>query len=106
MDQATTSQRGTPFTACLTKAPGTALSRSVAAALRQPARTIRTVPSAEPLRLTPREREVAALITKGLANHQIAATMTISARTAEIHVRLIMVELGFTTRSDHRLAGR
>jgi non-specific serine/threonine protein kinase len=106
MDQATTTQRGTPVTACLTEAPDTALSRSVAVALRQPARAIRTAPSAEPLRLTPREREVAALITKGLPGHRIAATMTISARTAGIHVRLIMIRLGFTMRSDRRLAGQ
>jgi non-specific serine/threonine protein kinase len=43
---------------------------------------------------------VAGLITQGLSNNEIAATMTISARTAETHVRHIMVKLGFTTRAQ------
>lgn len=100
MAQATSALGEASFAARLTKAYGTALSRSVAAALGEPARAIKATPSAERSRLTPREREVVVLITQGLSNHQIAATMTISARTAETHIQHIMVKLGFTTRAQ------
>ena len=48
--------------------------------------------------LTPREREVAALVTRGLSNRQIAAALAITERTAENHVEHILAKLGFRTR--------
>jgi DNA-binding CsgD family transcriptional regulator len=45
--------------------------------------------------LTPREREVAALVARGLTNRQIADTLVISAATAERHVVNIFNKLGF-----------
>jgi predicted ATPase/DNA-binding NarL/FixJ family response regulator len=51
-------------------------------------------------RLTRREREVAALVARGLSNSQIAAELVISARTVETHVQHIMDKLGFGTRAQ------
>lgn len=48
--------------------------------------------------LTPREREVAALIAQGLTNRQIASRLVISARTAESHVQHILDKLDLDTR--------
>jgi predicted ATPase/DNA-binding CsgD family transcriptional regulator len=51
-------------------------------------------------RLTPREREVAALIAEGLSNREIAARLVLSTRTAESHVENILRKLGFTSRTQ------
>ncbi len=48
--------------------------------------------------LTPREREVAALVAEGLSNREIAALLVITERTAEGHVAHILDRLGFRTR--------
>ncbi|MEQ4725918.1 LuxR C-terminal-related transcriptional regulator [Nonomuraea sp. B19D2] len=48
--------------------------------------------------LTPRQREVAALIAEGLSNKDIAAKLVIAQRTAEGHVESILTKLGFTSR--------
>jgi DNA-binding NarL/FixJ family response regulator len=50
--------------------------------------------------LTPREREVAALIARGMINRQIAETLVISDRTAENHVSNILSKLGLQTRAQ------
>jgi predicted ATPase/DNA-binding NarL/FixJ family response regulator len=50
--------------------------------------------------LTHREQEVAALVSRGLSNSQIAGTLVISARTAETHVQHIMTKLGFSSRAE------
>jgi len=50
--------------------------------------------------LTPREREVAALVARGLTNRQIAAHLVISTRTAEGTVSRILTKLGLTTRTQ------
>ncbi len=48
--------------------------------------------------LTPREREVAALVAAGLSNREIAGRLVITERTAEGHVAHILDRLGFRTR--------
>jgi predicted ATPase/class 3 adenylate cyclase/DNA-binding CsgD family transcriptional regulator len=48
--------------------------------------------------LTPREREVAALVARGLTNREIAAALTITQRTANNHVEHILTKLGFHSR--------
>jgi two-component system, NarL family, response regulator LiaR len=60
--------------------------------------------------LTPREREVLALMIKGLSNAQIAARLIISEATAKTHVSHIMGKLGAGSRThavalalEHRL---
>jgi DNA-binding NarL/FixJ family response regulator len=50
--------------------------------------------------LTPREREIAWLVAKGLTNQAIADTLVISVRTAETHVEHILTKLGFNARSQ------
>jgi DNA-binding NarL/FixJ family response regulator len=50
--------------------------------------------------LSPREQEVARLVAQGLTNKQIGETLYVSERTAENHVRHILVKLGFSNRSQ------
>ena len=50
--------------------------------------------------LTPREMQVARLISAGRSNKEIAAELVISQRTAEGHVERILTKLGFTSRAQ------
>jgi non-specific serine/threonine protein kinase len=50
--------------------------------------------------LTPREREVAALLARGLSNRQVADALVISEQTAETHVKRILSKLGLTSRTQ------
>ena len=50
--------------------------------------------------LTRREREVFALLGEGLTNAEIAARLSISARTVETHVASIFNKLGVSSRRD------
>ena len=49
--------------------------------------------------LSPREREVAALVARDLSNREIAARLVIAERTAETHVANIMHKLGCRSRA-------
>lgn len=49
-------------------------------------------------KLSPRENEVAYLISEGLSDKQIARRLVISRRTAESHVAHILAKLGFSSR--------
>jgi predicted ATPase/DNA-binding CsgD family transcriptional regulator len=49
--------------------------------------------------LTPREGQVAALVSEGLTNRQIAETLYLSVRTVETHVDRILTKLGFHNRA-------
>jgi len=51
-------------------------------------------------RLTPREREVAALVAAGLSNKEIAEKLVIGERTAEGHVEHILGKLELRSRSQ------
>jgi predicted ATPase/DNA-binding CsgD family transcriptional regulator len=48
--------------------------------------------------LTPREREVAALVAKGLTNREIAACLVVSKRTVDAHLEHILAKLGYSSR--------
>jgi two-component system nitrate/nitrite response regulator NarL len=50
--------------------------------------------------LTPREREVLALLAEGLANKAIAARLGISEHTAKFHVNAILAKLGVDSRAE------
>jgi predicted ATPase/DNA-binding CsgD family transcriptional regulator/TolA-binding protein len=50
--------------------------------------------------LTRREREVAALVTQGKSNRQIAAELVVSERTVEGHINKILSKLGFRSRAQ------
>jgi DNA-binding CsgD family transcriptional regulator len=53
-----------------------------------------------PAALTPREREVAALLAEGLTNSQLADRLYISPRTAAVHVSNILAKLGMSSRAE------
>jgi non-specific serine/threonine protein kinase len=48
--------------------------------------------------LSPREREVAGLVARGLPDRQIAARLVVTERTAATHVEHILGQLGLTSR--------
>ena len=71
-----------------------ALSEKITALRRQ-------VEHADPTRaLTRREREVAALVSQGLTNRELAERLVIAERTAENHVQHILIKLGLSNRSQ------
>ena len=51
-------------------------------------------------RLTPREREVVALLAEGMANKEITAALQVSANTIKYHLAEIMQKLGARTRTE------
>ena len=57
-------------------------------------------PRSGPGELTAREREVAALVSDGLSNRQIAEKLVISKRTADAHVEHILAKLGAASRVE------
>ncbi len=63
--------------------------------LRAPA-----APEGGPDALTPREREVLALLAEGLGNRAIAARLGVSDHTAKFHVNAILGKLGAATRAE------
>jgi DNA-binding CsgD family transcriptional regulator len=54
----------------------------------------------DPFGLTPREREVLALVSTGRTNRQIADELFISESTAGVHVSNILGKLGVATRTE------
>lgn len=50
--------------------------------------------------LAPREREVAALVARGLTNRQVATELSISERTVHTHVGRILRKLGLGSRAQ------
>ncbi|WP_240489717.1 helix-turn-helix transcriptional regulator [Actinomadura atramentaria] len=73
------------------------------------ARRVRGPRGATPLGLTPREHEVLRHLAEGRSNRDIAAALSISAKTASVHVSNILGKLGVANRGEaaataHRLA--
>jgi DNA-binding CsgD family transcriptional regulator len=50
--------------------------------------------------LTPREREILALVALGRSNRQIGTQLFISAKTASVHVSNILAKLGVSGRGE------
>ena len=50
--------------------------------------------------LTAREREIAALVARGMTNRQVAGALHITTRTASTHVQHILSKLGLRSRSE------
>jgi DNA-binding NarL/FixJ family response regulator len=50
--------------------------------------------------LTPREREVLRLMSRGLSNRQIGEELFITQKTASVHVSNILAKLGAATRTE------
>jgi DNA-binding NarL/FixJ family response regulator len=57
-------------------------------------------PPGDPIPLTPREREVAALLAEGLSKGVIARRLYISTKTASVHVSNILAKLDMTSRTE------
>jgi DNA-binding NarL/FixJ family response regulator len=53
--------------------------------------------------LTPREREVLSLISRGMSNKEIAAELVVSLRTVENHVRNLLGKLEMHSRHEARV---
>jgi DNA-binding CsgD family transcriptional regulator len=69
--------------------------------LRAVERRLGVGPDAEgPASLTPREREVVALLAEGLTNSQLAERLYISPRTAAVHVSNVLAKLGMASRTE------
>ncbi|MCS6800900.1 MAG: response regulator transcription factor [Chloroflexota bacterium] len=72
--------------------------RDAAFQLRAEGALERSVPRARLERLSPREREVLALITRGASNRQIARALGLSEHTVRTHVTNILAKLGLENR--------
>ena len=59
-------------------------------------------PIADPLALTQREQDVAALVVRGYTNKEAAAELFLTAKTVEYHLRNIYAKLGISSRRDLR----
>ena len=53
--------------------------------------------------LSPREREVLLLVSRGKSNHEIARLLFISQATVKVHIRHIFEKLGVRTRTEAAL---
>jgi DNA-binding NarL/FixJ family response regulator len=54
----------------------------------------------DPFGLTPRERQVLALIAEGATNRQIGTALYMAEKTASVHVSRILAKLGVSTRTQ------
>jgi DNA-binding NarL/FixJ family response regulator len=79
-----------------------AISREVAEALAEEVEAdVLGLPSGHGrIQLTPRQREVASLLTRGLSNREIGANLRISERTVERHIHTIMRSLDARSRTE------
>lgn len=79
------------------------LDRRLAGGARAPAQPEPAPTPAAPAALavlSPRERQVAALLARGLSNRQIAEELMITPGTAKLHVMHILTKLGFESRAQ------
>ena len=75
--------------------------RALSASYSSPAARPHEQPApADPSPLTPREREVAALVAEGCSNGEIARRLYISTKTASVHVSNILAKLDMTSRTE------
>ncbi|MEV0055254.1 LuxR C-terminal-related transcriptional regulator [Saccharopolyspora shandongensis] len=76
------------------------LDTAIAYALSESAKAETAVAPSLSSPLTRREREVAALVAKGLSNKEIASRLFIAKRTVEAHVEHVFIKLGFNSRAQ------
>jgi non-specific serine/threonine protein kinase len=63
-------------------------------------RTVVHPGATDPVELTRREQQVAALVVSGRTNRQISRVLGISEKTAEVHLRNVMAKLGASSRAE------
>lgn len=73
---------------------------ALAAVRNTPRAAASTSSSSGPESLTPREREVLALLAEGLSNKAIADRLDISEHTAKFHVNAVLAKLGVQRRTE------
>lgn len=81
-------------------AGGTLLDPSVAKVVQQRLAGLATSKADPRTALSEREREVIALVARGLTNREIAEALVISEKTARNHVSNILDKLGLTRRGE------
>jgi DNA-binding NarL/FixJ family response regulator len=54
----------------------------------------------DPFGLTPRERQVLALVAGGATNREVGATLFMAEKTASVHVSRILAKLGVRSRTE------
>ena len=69
------------------------------------ARLSRAIPPPRGTKLSEREREVLALVARGLSNKEVARTLGISARTVQTQTIRVSDKLGVRTRAEAALRG-
>ena len=79
-------------------AEGAALSTEEAIAYAQRGRGERKRPASGWASLTPTERDVVRLVSKGLANKDIASRLFVSPRTVQTHLTHVYAKLGLNSR--------
>jgi DNA-binding NarL/FixJ family response regulator len=84
----------------LTPADAVAYALGVPSPVTEPVLEPEPPVASSPTTLTPRERQVAELIGRGLSNKDIAGALVIAQRTAEGHVENILSKLGLRSRSQ------
>jgi non-specific serine/threonine protein kinase len=77
---------------------GAAMSVDEAIALARNHKPARSAAAPQPL--TRREREIAALVAKGMSNREIAERLFLSKRTVDSHIEHIFAKRGFTSRTQ------
>ncbi|MFD9624056.1 LuxR C-terminal-related transcriptional regulator [Streptomyces virginiae] len=85
---------------CPRQATAATLTAATAAKRCEGARTPALVSRGPATPLTPREHEIALLAAAGTASKDIAATLTLSARTVDNHLQRVYQKLGITTRRE------
>ena len=68
--------------------------------LPRPDRSERSMPGGSAEALTPREREVLALVAAGRSNRAVAEELFISVKTVSVHVSNILAKLGVSSRTE------